>query len=159
MYHEADCEILEMTLNQMNAKSFQSYDGTLFFFEFEINEKHTLRYSFDVNDNNEYNLRRLEPYRFFHGQLHSQQEVIALVKQDLARFKDAANSSNFDRFVEIENQLQDIGNTLDDMFLNFNVDKEALKDMQTNIVDIKIDILATKERSEAIVLKEGSETK
>ena len=152
MYHEADCEILEMTLSQMDAKSFRSFDGTLFFFEFEINEKHTLKYTFNVNDNNEYNLRRLEPYHFFHGQLHSQQEVIALVKQDLARFREAANSSNFDRFVAIEKQIYDIGNTLDDMFLNFNVDKQALKDMQENIADIKADILALKERSEAILI-------
>ena len=143
MYHEVDAQIIEMTCRQMGATTVLKVDGSLFFYEFAITDDISLSYYFNVNDKNEYNLHRVKPYRFTHATIHSEKEVIEFIKKDLARFRKAANSRNFRKFVDTVNNIYAIGEAMDDLFLNFNVSKDALDEIDEEIVEIneKIDKL------------------
>ena len=92
-----------------------------------------MAYSFNVNHKNEYSLHRTAPYSFFKGKIATAREVIDLVKSDLARFKNAANSTNFAEFIETINEIHAIGEDMDHMFLHFNVDKEALSAIRDDL--------------------------
>lgn len=154
MFNNIDCEIIEMTCRQMGAKEIRRVDGALYYYEFEIVEGCDLSYFFDVNDKNEYNLHRIKPYRFSHTTIHSEKEVIAFIKADLARFRNAANSTNFRDFVATVNDVTAVGEGMDDMFLNFNVDRDALKDISDRLKGILAAIEKVKEESKAIALRE-----
>ncbi len=143
MYHEVDAQIIEMTCRQLGATTIRKVDGSLFFYEFAITDEISLSYFFNVNEKNEYNLHRVKPYRFTHATIHSENEVIEFIKKDLARFRNAANSRNFRKFIDTVNDIYTIGEAMDDLFLNFNVSKDALHEIDKEIMDIneKIDKL------------------
>lgn len=147
-----DCDIIEMTCRQMGAENIKKINGTLYYFEFDINEKYKLSYTFNVNSKNEYRLRRIEPYAFFRGNIDSASKVIELMKSDLARFRNAANSSNFETFVKTVNEIHAIGEEMDDMFLNFNVDKEALNAIKDQLQTVQNQINGVKDNASAITV-------
>ena len=149
-----DCEIIEMTCRQLGAKEIRRIEGTLYYYEFDITDDCSLSYYFNVNDKNEFNLHRIKPYRFTHTIIQSEEEVINYIKADLARFRNAANSTNFKKFVSTVNRLTAIGAAMDDLFLNFNVDKESLADIDEQLKNITRDIDRIKNDSEEIVIEE-----
>ena len=109
-----------------------------------------MAYSFNVNHKNEYSLHRTAPYSFFKGKIATAREVIDLVKSDLARFKNAANSTNFAEFIETINEIHAIGEDMDHMFLHFNVDKEALSAIRDELKIIRGQIDKVKTDAEKI---------
>ena len=109
-----------------------------------------MAYSFNVNHKNEYSLHRTAPYSFFKGKITTAREVIDLVKSDLARFKNAANSTNFAEFIETINEIHAIGEDMDHMFLHFNVDKEALSAIRDELKIIRGQIDKVKTDAEKI---------
>ena len=109
-----------------------------------------MAYSFNVNHKNEYSLHRTAPYSFFKGKIATAREVIDLVKSDLTRFKNAANSTNFEEFIEMINEIHAIGEDMDHMFLHFNVDKEALTSIREELKIIREQIDKVKTDAEKI---------
>jgi len=142
-----DGEIIEMTSRQLGASKVEELTGSLYYIEFPVNHCCTLSYTFNVNNKNQYHLQRIEPYPFAHDPIKGEEDVIAFIKKDLARFRNAAKSSNFDNFVNAVNTLISIGEQMDDLFLNFNVDKKALSEIALHLSQIEEHIAKVKQCS------------
>ena len=148
--NNVNCDIIEMACRQLGATKVSKINGSLYQFEFDIGTDCKLAYSFNVNHKNEYSLHRTAPYSFFKGKIATAREVIDLVKSDLARFKNAANSTNFAEFIETINEIHAIGEDMDHMFLHFNVDKEALSAIRDELKIIRGQIDKVKTDAEKI---------
>lgn len=137
LINHVNCDIIEMTCRQMGASVVRKIQGTLYIFEFDINENYKLSYSFNVNHKNEYHLHRLEPYPFLRTSITTAREVTDFIKSDLARFTNAVNSRNFDKLIDTEKKIELIGQEIDTLFLNFNVDGKALSEIKNKLNDIR----------------------
>lgn len=142
--NDIDGEIIEMTSRQLGASKVEELEGSLYYIEFPVTDCCTLSYTFNINDKNEYHLQRIEPYPFAHDPIKGEEDVIAFIKKDLARFRNAAKSNNFEKFVESVNKLITIGEQMDDLFLNFNVDKKAIEDIARHLDKIEAHIAEVK---------------
>lgn len=142
-----DGEIIEMTSRQLGASKVEELSGSLYYIEFPVTDCCTLSYTFNINNKNQYRLQRIKPYPFAHDPIKREEDVIAFIKKDLARFRNAAKSSNFDHFVKAINKLISIGEQMDDLFLNFNVDKKALSEIALHLDQIEAHIAEVKQCS------------
>lgn len=137
LINHVNCDIIEMACRQLGASVVRKIQGTLYIFEFDINENYKLSYSFNVNHKNEYHLHRLKPYPFLRTSITTAREVTDFIKSDLARFTNAVNSRNFDELIDTEKEIELIGQEIDTLFLNFNVDGKALSTIKNNLNDIR----------------------
>lgn len=152
MYEKnVDGEIIEMTCRELGASKVMELEGSLYYVEFAIAGCCTLSYTFNINGQNDYRLQRLQPYPFAHGLLKKEEDIISLIKRDLARFRNAAKSSNFQKFIETLNGLIAIGDDMDDLFLNFNVDRDALTGIAEHIEKIREHIAGVRQNSKTLV--------
>lgn len=148
-----DCDIIEMACRQLGANVVRKIQGTLYIFEFNINESYKLSYSFNVNHKNEYHLHRIKPYPFLRNSITTAREVTDFIKSDLARFTNAVNSRNFDELIATENELLAAGQEIDTLFLNFNVDGEALSAIKGKLNEIRRQIQRVQTESREIDVK------
>lgn len=153
LINHVDCDIIEMACRQLGASVVRKIRGTLYIFEFDINETYKLSYSFNVNHKNEYHLHRIEPYPFLRNSISTAREVTDFIKSDLARFTNAVNSRNFDNLIATENEILTIGQEIDTLFLNFNVDGKALSAIQSDLRDIRRQIREVQTESKEIDVK------
>lgn len=152
LINNVDCDIIEMACRQMGADVVRKIHGTLYIFEFNINEDYKLSYSFNVNHKNEYHLHRIKPYPFLRGSITTAKEVTDFIKADLARFTNAVNSRNFAELINTERELLAVGEEIDSLFLNFNVDGKALSEIKGKLYDIRYMIQKVKINSRKIDL-------
>jgi hypothetical protein len=145
--NDIDGEIIEMTCRQLGASKVEELEGSLYYIEFPVKDCCTLSYTFNTNRKSDYHLQRIQPYPFAHDPIKDEEDVIEFIKKDLARFRNAAKSTNFMTFVDSVNKLITIGERMDDLFLNFNVDKEAVNDIAEHINDIEAHICKVKNGS------------
>lgn len=148
-----DCDIIEMACRQLGANVVRKIQGTLYIFEFNINESYKLSYSFNVNHKNEYHLHRIKPYPFLRNSITTAREVTDFIKSDLARFTNAVNSRNFAELIATENELLAVGQEIDTLFLNFNVDGEALSAIKGKLNEIRRQIQRVQTESREIDVK------
>lgn len=148
-----DCDIIEMACRQLGANVVRKIQGTLYIFEFNINESYKLSYSFNVNHKNEYHLHRIKPYPFLRNSITTAREVTDFIKSDLARFTNAVNSRNFAELIATENELLAVGQEIDTLFLNFNVDGEALSAIKGKLNEIRRQIQRVQTESREIDIK------
>lgn len=148
-----DCDIIEMACRQLGANVVRKIQGTLYIFEFDINESYKLSYSFNVNHKNEYHLHRIKPYPFLRNSITTAREVTDFIKSDLARFTNAVNSRNFAELIATENELLAVGQEIDTLFLNFNVDGESLSAIKDKLNEIRRQIQRVQTESREIDVK------
>lgn len=148
---EIDGEIIEITCRQLGASKVEELEGSLYYIEFPVKDCCILSYTFNINNKNDYQLQRIKPYPFAHDSIKKEEDVIAFVKKDLARFRNAAKSTNFKDFINAVNKLIIIGEEMDDMFLNFNVDKKAIDDIAEHLGMIEEHISEIKNNSRGII--------
>ena len=75
------------------------------------------------------------------------------IKEDLARFTNAVNSRNFAELINTERELLAVGEEIDSLFLNFNVDGKALSEIKGKLYDIRYQIQKVKIDSQKIDLE------
>lgn len=148
-----DCDIIEMACRQLGANVVRKIQGTLYIFEFDINESYKLSYSFNVNHKNEYHLHRIKPYPFLRNSITTAREVTDFIKSDLARFTNAVNSRNFAELIATENELLAVGQEIDTLFLNFNVDGKSLSAIKDKLNEIRRQIQRVQTESREIDVK------
>ena len=151
--NNVDCDIIEMACRQLGASAVRKIHGTLYIFEFDIGKGHKLSYSFNVNHKNEYHLQRIRPYPFLRGSITTAREVTNFIKTDLARFQNAVHSSNFAELIATEKELLAVGQDIDSLFLNFNVNRPAIEGIKEELSRIRRLIEKVKESSTEIHLE------
>ncbi|MEE0776244.1 MAG: hypothetical protein U0M15_04195 [Bacillota bacterium] len=126
-------DIVEAELRQIGATTIKCIHGKQYFIEFKLDKDWTIAYAYNINAENEYYLQRVEPYPLQHGVFKKITDLSAFIKQDVDKFINAKNSSNFKKFVEITNRMQNIGLEMEELFLNYNVDGVALAQLETSL--------------------------
>ena len=145
--NNVDCDIIEMTCRQLGASQVRKIHGTLYIFEFDIGKDYKLSYSFNVNHKNEYHLHRIRPYPFLRSSITTAREVTDFIKTDLTRFQNAVQSSNFKELIATEEELLAVGQDIDSLFLNFNVNRPAIEGIRDELSRIRRLIEKVKESS------------
>lgn len=148
--NNVDCDIIEMACRQMGASKVRKIHSTLYIFEFDLGKNYKLSYSFNVNHKNEYHLHRIRPYPFLRGSITTAREVTNFIKEDLTRFRNAVNSTNFSELVATEQELLALGQDIDSLFLNFNVNRQAIDGIKDELSRIRRLIEKVKDSSREI---------
>lgn len=146
-----DCTIIEMACRQLGAELVQDIEGTLFYIEFPVTDDFSVKYNFNVNEEQKFFLRRIQPYSFFEGELDTEDEVIDYLKTEISRFRSAVQSSNFPLYLKVLDNIQDLGDELDTMFLTHNIDKERMEYIDKSITEIRAEIKNTISVSKEII--------
>lgn len=128
-------DIIDFSLKQLGAKISQ-FNSQMHLVEFDINEKCIVSYIFTITKEDKFYLQRLRPYPLWEEKYTSVDKIIKFIEKDIAKFKNAANSNNFDKFIEIAQSSVFISKYLEDLFLNYNIDREMLDNLETGIKEI-----------------------
>ena len=147
-------DIIDFSLKQLGAK-ISKFNSQMHLVEFDINEKCLVSYIFTITREDKFYLQRLKPYPLWEEKYASVDEIVKFIEKDIAKFRNAANSNNFDKFIEIAQSSVFISQYLENLFLNYNIDREMLDNIEVGIKEIMevIQMHNTEEAYEKIKVK------
>ncbi|WP_290776406.1 hypothetical protein [Anaerofustis sp.] len=128
-------DIIDLSLRQLGGR-IKSFNSQMHLVEFDICEKCVVSYIFTITKEDKFYLQRLRPYPLWEEKYANVKQIIDFIKEDIAKFKNAAKSNNFDKFIEISQSSVYIAKYLEDLFLNYNIDREMLDNIQIGINEI-----------------------
>ncbi len=120
-----------MKLRQMGGTVTQ-VDSKLCYVAFKVAHI-DVEYVYNINHHDKFFIERIKPYPEVLEAFNTEEELIIQIEWDLEQFKNAANSKNIDRFIEINKQLNKTICLFEDLYLYYNVPKD-----QTDIILNKI---------------------
>ncbi|TQQ85299.1 hypothetical protein EXD82_02570 [Peptacetobacter hominis] len=135
-----EADSIELLLRQMGATEIKKVRGILYFIEFEIDEDLEVSYCYNVNKKGKYFLQRINPYPISEGVFETEIEVVSFITKDLKKFKNAKNSRNFKTFLEVTNKVNKMTDTIEYLFLNYNVEGKDLDKLNHEIDDINLTV-------------------
>lgn len=152
MINKAHGDTIEARLRYIGATSIKKINGILYFIEFKIDDDLKISYSYNINSQNKYFLQRISPYPIPEGVFEKENEVVSFIEKDLKKFINAKKSNNFDLFLSITNNLNSFLVNMENLFLNYNVDKPDLEKLHTELDNIHNLFENSKKRSPKINL-------
>lgn len=135
-----EADSIELLLRQMGATEIKKVRGILYFIEFEIDDDLEVSYCYNVNKKGKYFLQRINPYPISEGVFETEIEVVSFITKDLKKFKNAKNSRNFKTFLEVTNKVNKMTDTIEYLFLNYNVEGKDLDKLNHEIDDINLTV-------------------
>ncbi|MGL5314311.1 MAG: hypothetical protein ACRC92_13765 [Peptostreptococcaceae bacterium] len=148
--NSAQGDSIEILLRQLGASKVVKVRGFLYFISFKINDDIEVSYSYNINSKNKYFLQRLKPYPLPQGKFADEYKIVEFIKKDLYKFKNAQNSSNFDSFVDISNKSNSITTAIENLFLNYNIEKDDLKTINSQLENILTSINKAKDNAKKL---------
>lgn len=118
-------------------------EGIMFLVKFVIND-YQIAYAYHINDDSTYHLERVKPYYLNIGIYRTEEDIIDAITVDIEQFKNAMNSSNFDKFIGVDHHLSQLVRLFEDLYLYYNINKEDLEALDSNvngILDLIKDIM------------------
>lgn len=144
-------DTIETRLRCLGASDIQRIHGILYFVTFKAGDKE-VSYTYNINAKDKYFLQRIKPYPIPEGIFSDEEQVVEFIKRDLKKFRNAEHSHNFSQFVEVTNKISATSKEIEHFFLNYNVDKECLEALSTELATIHRIISEAKTRSEHIIV-------
>ncbi|MEA4921864.1 MAG: hypothetical protein VB031_00705 [Eubacteriaceae bacterium] len=141
-------EMINMVLRQMGAASIKTTPGHINIAKFPITPEMIITYMYDIEDAEGIYLQRIEPYPKRIGKLYSEQDLINIISGDLRKFKAAAKSSNYDKFIKVAGNVLSFDREIENLFLMHNVAGADLEKLDEKIDEIHMLIKEVAERSE-----------
>lgn len=129
--------MIEVLLRQEGAAKITKIHGFQYHIIFEVTPDFNVSYVYNVNPNNEFFLQRVGPYPIRHGLFENEHQLVDFIKEDIAKFRNAANSSNFQQFIAINRKMEELKEKAETLFLNYNIDKDELHDLDDSITKIR----------------------
>ena len=123
-------DIVDLNLNQMGATQITKLRSYMYIVDFELENGLMISYVFNITKHDKYFLQRMRPYAMVQGKYADTQEITKFIKEDLKRFRNAEGSSNFSEFVDISRKSVQLAHDLETLFLNYNVDRATLDEME-----------------------------
>lgn len=151
--NDANGDILIARFKQMGAHELTNIASRLYYIVFKITEAVEVTYVYNINKKEQYFLQRISPYPLPKGLFNSQEEIITFIERDLEKFRNAAQSSNFQHFLEFNRHLTQIENDVERLFLNYNVPKAHLEEFNHLLNQLTHEVRAAKNRSTHIVIQ------
>lgn len=151
---DATGDILLARLKQMGAHELTNIASRLYYISFKFEQTVEITYVYNINAKNQYFLQRIAPYPLPKGLFETQEEIIDFIEKDIQKFKNASNSSNFQRFLEINNTLTHVEQNIEHLFLNFNVPKESIDIFHQQLTELNLSVQKAKGKSTHILIKD-----
>lgn len=143
---------MEMQLKQMGAE-VQTIHGILSYVKIMIGTVEVF-YAYNLNAKDKFFLQRITPYPLGAGVFSTQKQVLNYIKHDIEQFKNANNSKVFHKFIEVNYRTHRTSHELEDLFLNYNVPAEKMREIEGYLDHISNVIDELKQTSPQITLKE-----
>lgn len=148
--NSAQGDAIETLLRQMGAYDIVKVRGLLYFMKFKLNDKFEISYSYNINAKKQYFLQRIKPYPIPQGVFSDEYEVVSFITKDLKKFNNAMNSSNFNLFLDVTKKVNSVTSKMEDLFLNYNVDKNEFLRLNKELDDIVNEINFSKDKSKRL---------
>ncbi|KGN03584.1 hypothetical protein Z969_01070 [Clostridium novyi A str. 4570] len=134
-YMSVQESMLKCQLELLGAKVYKM-KGSIRYVEFCI-DSIKFKYFYHVNRKNLYCLERICPYSMPIATFEKEEQVIKIIKDDIAKFRNARNSNKFERFINTNKNLVKIAKSFEDIYLHYNVSKYDLNDIDTEMEKIE----------------------
>lgn len=145
-------DTIEARLRYLGATDIQRVQGTLYFVTFKFEDGLEVSYTYNINTKNKYFLQRIKPYPLPEGIFSDEEQVVEFIKGDYKKFKNAKNSSNFSQFLELTNTMNAVSKDMESFFLNYNVDKQYINKLVTDLKEMQKTIEKSKKGSEHVII-------
>ena len=142
---------LDLELTQIGAK-VTSIHGLLCFVHYYVKDTE-LFYVYNINAKSQYYLQRVLPYPVGAGVFSKPDDIVEYIKADIKKFENAANSSNFEDFVEITQKIHHSVHAIEDVFMNYNVEPEKMGQINAALEHINEFFIDIRNTSPRIVVK------
>lgn len=133
-------DYISMLLRQIGADDIKKLDSHLNIVRFYITEDITVSYVFNITKNDKYFLQRMQPYAIPQGKFATAEEIIDFINMDVSKYRNAAKSVNFEKFVRINEKCNIIVAKMEALFLNHNVETDMLNEINERLVSTIKDI-------------------
>ena len=126
-------DIVDWQLRQMGASNITFVNSNMYIVDFKLEKGLLVSYVFNITRGDKYFLQRMRPYAMVQGKYANTAEIAEFIEKDLSRFRNAEHSSNSDKFIEISKKGAEFAEALENLFLNYNVDKDEMERMDEKL--------------------------
>ena len=112
-----------------------------------------ISYIFHINDDNTFYLERIKPYSMPIGDYTTEEEIVDVITVDIEQFQNAMRSKNFSKFIEIDYHIAKLVRLFEDLYLYYNIKKDDLEILDTEIHTLLDIIRRIKTDSERVYFK------
>jgi hypothetical protein len=137
-----------LKLQQLGAK-VNVINSTLCYVNFDISG-FVVQYVYNVNHKGNYFLERTRPYPLAIQEFDSEKDVVALIKMDVDKFKNALKCHHIDKFITIARQINSTFISFEDAFLNYNIPAEKIDKIYKKIQALDLEIEIIKENASTL---------
>ncbi|MEF9839622.1 MAG: hypothetical protein RR275_02760 [Lachnospiraceae bacterium] len=152
-------DIMGVTLRQLGATSIKVINSQMNIVDFELDGGLKVSYVFNITKNDKYFLQRMRPYAMTHGKFANDKDIVEFIKTDITKFRNASHSSNFQTFLNISETGNQMVQEMEHLFLNHNVGKETLEDVEQRMEQLIETIHTQYEKSTYIPIDVENEIK
>lgn len=152
--NQIKADYIAFQLRQLGAVEVTEIKGFLYYIKFNLGDDLEVFYTYNINKKNKYFLQRMEPYPMPRGMFDTEADIVDFITADLKRIKNAKNSKNFELFLKIALKLNQSINNLEDAFLNYNIDKSELINIDENLENLRDYIQSLEGKSKKIDIKD-----
>ncbi|WP_068554496.1 ROK family protein [Thermotalea metallivorans] len=149
-------DIHEIKLRQMGGE-VEVIRGIMHYVRFDIGGT-IVKYVYHINKKGKYFLQRQAPYPLNAGTYESEQDVIDIIRHDLAQMKNAKKSKKFDKFIEMNKNLSNMMRKFEDLYLYYNVPSVQMEKIEKTIQQLGNLIFETKDISERVYFEKDPES-
>lgn len=126
-------DIIGVTLRQLGATKVTVVNSQMNIVDFELENGLEISYVFNITKNDKFFLQRMRPYAMTHGKFANDKEIVEFIAEDITKFRNASHSSNFQTFLNISEAGNKMVQEMEHLFLNHNVCKETLENVEGQI--------------------------
>jgi len=137
-----------LLLRQMGAK-VEIIRGVVCYVRFHIGDT-VVKYAYNINKKGRYFLQRRAPYPLSVGTFDSEEDIISIIKHDVAQFKNAQNSKMFDKFVQTSQEIHTMLKQFDDLYLYYNIPSIQFEKFEKIVGELHGLIIETRDMSERV---------
>jgi len=119
-------DYIKMALRQLGPSEVVKLNSVLNIVSFDITEEVKVSYVFNITKENKFYVQRMKPYALSQGKFSTADQIIDFIQKDLAKFKNAAKSHNFENFLKINAYGNQMVANMEELFLNNNVDQDTI---------------------------------
>lgn len=147
-YIGAEASEHEMKFIQMGAK-VEQINSKMCYIRFELGSLN-VEYAYNINKKGKYFLERIKPYPLPINVFEKEEDIVEVIAVDIRQFKNAINSKNIDKFIDINNELHTMIKAFEDLFLYYNVPSFKAGAIMEKIKGIEEEIHETQRQSERV---------
>ena len=119
-------DIIAFNLKQLGATDIKVFDSRMHIANFDLGNGFVVSFVFNITRKDKFFLQRMRPYAMVKGKYADQKEIIAFIKDDIARFKKLIELDSIDKYVEIAEKIGNAYVRIEHNFLHLNVDKDIV---------------------------------